>query len=182
MKLQSLLALILLSLPALPSYAESSCSECLNGVRTELKKCMGNAISADDKVACLDDQVAQEQACSDSLCKVEREETARKDETPATPPRPGLAPYIPSEGEWLALIVRAGLRREATGDSPYSLDVVLVGPETLEIVVRHHPTVRRESVQKTIDAARETIRNTARSYGWDKWVKIREYVEMYPAK
>jgi hypothetical protein len=103
-------------------------------------------------------------------------------ETQVTPARPGLAPYTPTEGEWLALITRAGLRREASADRPYSLDIVLADPQTLQIVIRHASTMDREQVRKTIEAAREAIRTTAKSYGWDKWVKIRETVETYAAK
>jgi hypothetical protein len=40
----------------------------------------------------------------------------------------------------------------------------------------------REGLNKSIEAARESIKQTARSYGWDKWVKIRETVELSPAK
>jgi hypothetical protein len=80
------------------------------------------------------------------------------------------------------LVARAGLRREATPDNPYSLDIVLTGPDTLQILIRYHPPMTRESLNKTIEAAREAIRNQARNYGWDKWVKIRETVEQYPAK
>jgi hypothetical protein len=39
-----------------------------------------------------------------------------------------------------------------------------------------------EALTKTIETARETIKNTARGYGWDRWVKIRESVEAVPAK
>ena len=78
--------------------------------------------------------------------------------------------------------MRAGLRREASPDQPYSLDIVLADAETLQIVVRYQPTTNREQMNRTIAAARETIRSTARGYGWDKWVKIRETVELYPAR
>jgi hypothetical protein len=82
----------------------------------------------------------------------------------------------------LALIVRAGLRREASPDRPYSLDIFLADPQTLHIMVRHASTMDREQVRKVIEGARESIRNTAKGYGWDKWVKTRETVEMYKAK
>jgi hypothetical protein len=59
---------------------------------------------------------------------------------------------------------------------------VLAGPDTLHILVRYRPPMTREGLNKSIEAARESIKQTARSYGWDKWVKIRETVEPYPAK
>jgi hypothetical protein len=37
-------------------------------------------------------------------------------------------------------------------------------------------------MNSTINAAREVIMTTAKSYGWDEWVKIRERVEMYTLK
>jgi hypothetical protein len=120
-------------------------------------------------------------ACSENECKVEREEIATTEQQP-TPSRPGLGTYTPTEGEWLALVTRAGLRREATLDRPYSLDIVLADAQTVQIVVRHAPTIDRETLNTIIQTAREAIRNTARSYGWDKWIKIRETVEMSPAK
>ena len=86
------------------------------------------------------------------------------------------------EIEWLALVMRAGLRREATTDSPYSLDVVLAAPDTIQLLVRYRPPMTRDSLNKTIDAARDAIKNQARNYGWDKWVKIRETVELYPVQ
>jgi hypothetical protein len=99
-----------------------------------------------------------------------------------TPDRPGLRPYTPTQIEWLALTVNSQLRQDASVDSPYSLAVVQSNHETLLILVRYDPTVNREIMNSTINAAREVIMTTAKSYGWDKWVKIRERVEMYPPK
>jgi len=78
--------------------------------------------------------------------------------------------------------MRASLRREATPDSPYSLDVVLTAPDTIQLLVRYRPPMTRDSLDKTIEAAREAIKNQARNYGWDTWVKIRETVELYPVQ
>ncbi|HVG01970.1 MAG TPA: hypothetical protein VM842_03725, partial [Nitrospira sp.] len=114
-------------------------------------------------------------------CKVEREEIATMEQQP-TPTRPGLGTYTPTEGEWLALVARAGLRRESTPDRPYSLDVVLADPQTLQIVVRHTPALDRDALNKVIEGARDSIRQTARAYGWDRWVKIRETVEVVAGK
>ena len=99
-----------------------------------------------------------------------------------TPDRPGLRPYTPTQIEWLALTVNSQLRQDASVDSPYSLAVVQSNHETLLILVRYDPTVNREIMNSTINAAREVIMTTAKSYGWDEWVKIRERVEMYTLK
>jgi hypothetical protein len=97
-----------------------------------------------------------------------------------TPNRPGLAPYTPTQIEWLALMMNSQLREHPSIDSPYSLDIVQMNHETLLIFVRYAPTVNRESMNRSINTAREVIMMTAKSYGWDNWVKILERVEMYP--
>ena len=177
--------LCVLSVPlwlAVPAYAQSPCSDCFYAAEQEVRKCLDNAISAGDRNSCLDTRRARLKSCSDNQCQALREETSTADQLPATPSRPGLTPYTPTEGEWLALVARAGLRREASPDRPYSLDIVLADPQTLQIVMKHASTMNREQVRKAIEAAREAIRTTARGYGWDKWVRIRENVEMYAAK
>jgi hypothetical protein len=99
-----------------------------------------------------------------------------------TPNRPGLTPYTPTKIEWLALAVNSQLRQDASADSPFSLAVVQSDHETLLIFVPYDPTVNREIMNSTIDTARKVIMSTAKSYGWEKWVKIRERVEMFPPK
>ena len=164
-----------------PLYAQSPCSDCFNRIQGEVKKCLDSTTGPSERNACLDNRQERIKACSENECKAEREEIATT-ETQPTPSRPGLRTYNPTEGEWLALVARAGLRREATPDNPYSLDIALAGPDTLQILIRYRPPMTRESLNKTIEATREAIKQTARSYGWDKWVKIRETVELYPAK
>ncbi len=160
-------------------YAQSPCSECLTAAEEELKQCLDNAFSANDKGACDERWRTHVKACSNRECKIEREATENRNEQ-QTPSPPGLRLYTPTEIEWLALTMRAGLRQEVSADHPYSLDIVPVDHETLLIVVRYQPNVNREMMNRTIDTAREAIRSTAKNYGWDKWVKIRESVEMYP--
>lgn len=165
-----------------PVYGQGGpCADCFNAAEEEARKCLDNAISADDRNSCLDNRRVRYKACSDNQCQTVREEAAIT-ETQAIAVRPGLAPYTPTEGEWLALLARAGLRREASPDRPYSLDVFLADPQTLHITIRHASTMDREQLRRAIESARDMIRNTAKGYGWDKWVKIRETVEMYPAK
>jgi hypothetical protein len=181
MKVRLVFALFPLLCLVAPLYAQTPCSDCFYATEVEARKCLNNAISSGDKNDCLEDRRVHLKACSDNQCQVIREEMATTEQQPA-PGRPGLAPYTPSEGEWLALIMRSGLKREATPDRPYSLDIVLADPQTLQIVVRHASTLDKDQLNKTIEAAREAIKSTARGYGWDKWVRIRERVEMYQAK
>lgn len=123
----------------------------------------------------------------------------RNDETPLTYVHLGLTPAsssfsnraADSESAWshavhsnanrmAALTMNSQLREHPSIDSPYSLDIVQMNHETLLIFVRYAPTVNRESMNRSINTAREVIMITAKSYGWDNWVKIQERVEMYP--
>ncbi len=174
--------LVLLLVPSSPLSAQTPCADCFDAAEAESRKCFGNAISADDKSGCLETRQTRMKNCNEDLCKEVREEHTTATEPQPVPARPGFGAYVPTEGEWLALVMRTGLRREATPDRPYSLDIVLADPQTIEIVVHHAPTMKRDQVNKTIEAAREAIRSQARSHGWDKWVKIREKVEVSPGK
>jgi hypothetical protein len=123
-------------------------------------------------------------ACVKGDCTIERDERATRDtrNEQEIPTRPGLTPYSPTKIEWLALDVRSQLQQNASADSPFFLSVVHVDHETLLISVRYLTTVNREMMNSTIDSARKVIMSTAKSYGWDNWVKIREQVEMSPSK
>lgn len=164
-------------------YAQSPCLECFAAAEAELKHCLDNAISADDKISCDERRQTGMMVCVNGECKIERDEheqrATRSDQQ--TPTRPGLTPYTPTNIEWLALSMRASLKQNASTDSPYSLDIVLVDHETLQILVRYYPTVNREVLNRAIDSARAEILSIATRYGWNKWIKIRERVEMYPS-
>ena len=181
MKIRLLFALALLSLGA-PLHAQIPCSECVQEAEAESRKCLSSAIGPNERNACLDNRQAQIKACSEEDCKVQREEIATMEQQQQAPTRPGLGTYTPTEGEWLALVTRAGLRRESTPDRPYSLDIVLADPQTLQIIVRHTPALDRDALNKAIEGARDAIRKTARGYGWDRWVKIKETVEVVSGK
>ena len=123
-------------------------------------------------------------ACVKGDCTIERDQQATRDtrNEQETPNRPGLTPYTPTKIEWLALDVRSQLQQNVSADSLFSLSVVHVDHETLLIVVRYPLTVNREMMSSAVDAARRVIMTTAKSYGWENWVKIREQVEMSPSK
>ncbi len=167
-----------------PVYAQSPCSECLKAAEKDLKKCLDNAISADDKISCEENRQAGMKVCVRGECTIERDQQATRDtrNEQETPNRPGLTPYTPTKIEWLALDVRSQLQQNVSADSLFSLSVVHVDHETLLIVVRYPPTVNREMMSSAVDSARRIIMTTAKSYGWENWVKIREQVEMSPSK
>lgn len=99
-----------------------------------------------------------------------------------TQSKPGLQPYAPSRIEWLALLLNSQLRQDATVDSPYSLAIVNTDHETILIFVRYQPNVDREILNTAVETAREVIQITAKSYGWEKWVKVKERVERVKPK
>lgn len=162
-----------------PVYAQSPCSDCLTAAEEELKQCLNNAFSVDDKGSCQESRQAHLKACSNRECKIERDAGDNRSQQQTTN-QPGLTPYTPTAIEWLALTMRAGLRQDVSTEHPYSLDIIPADNETLLIVVRYQPTVNREMMNRIIANAREAITSTAKHYGWEKWVKIRESVEMYP--
>jgi hypothetical protein len=184
MNVRLALALLPLLFLSSPVYAQSPCSECLKAAEKDLKKCLDNAISADDKISCEESRQAGMKVCVRGECTIERDQQATHDtrNEQETPNRPGLTPYTPTKIEWLALDVRSQLQQDASADSAFFLSVVHVDHETLLISVRYLPTVNREMMNSAIDSARKVIMNTAKSYGWDNWVKIREQVEMSPSK
>jgi len=58
--------------------AQSLCSKCLMAAQDESKKCIGGAISQEDKKSCLEKQEKRTKACSDGECKIEREQGGSK--------------------------------------------------------------------------------------------------------
>lgn len=53
--------------------AQSPCLECLKATQEELKKCLNNAISQEDKNSCEDKQKEGAAVCENGECRVERE-------------------------------------------------------------------------------------------------------------
>ncbi|MBI5314664.1 MAG: hypothetical protein HZB34_01680 [Nitrospirae bacterium] len=104
------------------------------------------------------------------------------------PNQPGLTPYTPTKIEWLALTVNAQLQYERHAEDLYEVFVVQADHETLELLIRYHPGPSRRAysptnlavMQSKIKTTRDLIMTTAKRYGWDKWVRIREPVEISP--
>ena len=69
-------ALFLLIALGNPIYAQSPCLECLKATQDELKKCLSNAVSHEDKRSCEDKHKEGAEVCPNGKCKMERE---RKD-------------------------------------------------------------------------------------------------------
>lgn len=172
-----------------PVYAQSPCSECLKAADVELTNCKNVAISAGDKMSCEEKRQAQMKACGNNVCRSERDEVDKRGNgrEQQTMNRPGLTPYTPTRIEWLALTVNSQLQYERQAEDLYEVFVVPADHETLEILFRYHAgTIRRPHNNPTrlammkskINTARDLIMTTARRYGWENWVTIREPVEM----
>jgi hypothetical protein len=65
-----------------------------------------------------------------------------------------------------------------TLENKYLLQITSPDSETILIYVRYLRDVEREVMNTHIDSAREVIKITAKSYGWDKWLKIREDIQL----
>jgi hypothetical protein len=91
---------------------------------------------------------------------------------------PGAQPYIPTRIDWLTTALQASLRDDQMQTTGYQLLITSPDPETVLIFVRYLPDVNREVMNMNIDAARQVVQITAKSYGWEKWVKIREDVQL----
>ena len=64
-------------------YAQSPpspCEECLKASQDELKHCLDNAISQEDKISCGDNQDAQAKVCENDECKTERAQNSKRGE------------------------------------------------------------------------------------------------------
>lgn len=97
---------------------------------------------------------------------------------PGTNARPGSQPHIPTRIEWLTTTMQASLRTDLTEENRYLIQITSPDSETLLIYVRYLPNVNREVMNLSIDSAREVIKITAKGYGWDKWLRIREDIQL----
>lgn len=88
--------------------------------------------------------------------------------------RLGFEPYTPNRIEWLTLVLQSHLRSNMSPENQFALHILNPDHETILIFVRYLPDVDRPRMNSTIDTARQVIDITAKKYGWDKWVKVRE--------
>ena len=75
MKFKLVFALFLLLSLGTPIYAQidqSLCVQRLKAAQEELKKCLDEAISHEDKTSCAERQVVRTKTCEDGECKIER--------------------------------------------------------------------------------------------------------------
>lgn len=96
----------------------------------------------------------------------------------AKPFKPGAERYTPTRIEWLTTVLQASLRADKIQEEGFVLVITSPDSETILIYVRYVPEVNRQVMNIGIEAAREVIKITAKSYGWDKWLKVKEDIRM----
>jgi hypothetical protein len=82
MKVKLALVLYPILLLGTPLYAQSLCSQCIKAAQDELKKCLDEAISQEDKKSCLEKQDKRTKTCEDGECKIERTQGNSEGEAP----------------------------------------------------------------------------------------------------
>jgi hypothetical protein len=68
----ALFPLILLGTPIYAQIDQNLCVQCRKGASEELKKCLDEAISHEDKTSCAEKKKVQTQACEGGECTIER--------------------------------------------------------------------------------------------------------------
>jgi hypothetical protein len=58
-----------------PVFAQNLCADCLKAAQEQLKQCLGNAISQEDKKSCAERQEAKAKVCETGECEIERAKT-----------------------------------------------------------------------------------------------------------
>jgi hypothetical protein len=72
MNLKLAFALFSILLLGAPGYAQNPCVDCLKAAQEQLKQCLGNAISQEDKVSCAERQQAKAKVCENAECVIEK--------------------------------------------------------------------------------------------------------------
>jgi len=65
-------ALFSILLLGAPGYAQNPCVDCLKAVQEQLKQCLGEAMSHEDKNSCAERQQAKAKVCENAACVIER--------------------------------------------------------------------------------------------------------------
>ena len=73
-------ALFSILLVGAPVFAQSPCVDCLRAAQEQLKQCLGNAISQEDKKSCAERQEAKAKVCEKGECEIERAKTTNKND------------------------------------------------------------------------------------------------------
>ncbi len=91
----------------------------------------------------------------------------------------GWKPYTPTRLEWLAVDLNATRGVRLTLEEGFAVRFDPIEKEDCILIsVLHFPTVNRKAMNTEIEWSRKIILTTAKRYGWDKWLKIKEDIQM----
>ena len=77
----ALFSFLFLGAPAYAQiYPQSRCLDCLKSAQDQLKQCLDNAISQEDKKSCAERQEAKVKVCEKGECEIERAKATNKPE------------------------------------------------------------------------------------------------------
>lgn len=93
----------------------------------------------------------------------------------------GSQSYTPSRVEWLTVVLNSSLRKDITADSLFAINFVSQGADTILMKVAYSPDTDRKLLNLTTQMARDGANSVIKSYGWEKWFRIVEQVEMLNA-
>ena len=82
MNIKLAFALFLLLFLGAPVYAQNPCVDCLKAAQEQLKQCLGNAISQEDKKSCAERQQAKAKVCENGECEIEGDKSKNKNDVP----------------------------------------------------------------------------------------------------
>lgn len=93
----------------------------------------------------------------------------------------GQKPYSPSRLRWLCLELNALYGSKALSRSGYTITYIPKDAlNTVMIMVQYAEEANMDVLNQEIENAQDLVRLSARSYGWDSWLKIN--VARYPAE
>jgi hypothetical protein len=90
--------------------------------------------------------------------------------------REGAAPYTPTQGEWLCLMLNTQEALFASEQQPDSVAVRYVydrsQPNKLGIAILYGAHVNALEVQRQVRASQQRAMELAKLHGWDGWLKL----------
>lgn len=88
----------------------------------------------------------------------------------------GAAPYTPTQGEWLCLVLNTQRALVNSEQQPLDMQVRYLynrtRPNTIQIELLFGENVPRVEVQRRAEDAQLRALDAAKVYGWDKWLKL----------
>jgi hypothetical protein len=90
--------------------------------------------------------------------------------------REGAAPYTPTRGEWLCLVLNT--QRALVNSEQEPLDVHVrylydrAKPNTIQVELLFRPDLPEVELRRRAEEAQRHAKEAAKTHGWDGWLKI----------